>query len=278
MSLPADLRYALRTFRREPMFVAGIVLTFGLVIGTNAAMFGLVRRLMVAPPPGVQNAERVVRVATTLTEGDGSAFTMETTSYPAFRDLAMLDHTFDAVAAVATDSVTMEVNRQGYTLPDVSNGNTSVNNINFFDVPAGGVNALNFTIDNAIRTSVYNIAASGVPIVNDTLRGNNTNALLLDGIQNKVDIPGIGSIEGYLKGYVAEIGVEASHTSQMLEGEQTLVDNLTNQKTSVSGVSIDEEMTNLIKYQQSYSASARVITTIDEYLDVLINKMGLVGR
>ena len=106
MMLPSDIRYAFRTFRREPTFVAGIVLTFGLVIGTNAAMFGLVRRLMLAPPPGVQDAERVVRVATTLTTDDGSVFTMESTSYPAFRGLAALDRAFDAVAAVSTDSVT----------------------------------------------------------------------------------------------------------------------------------------------------------------------------
>jgi len=106
MSLLADIRYAVRTFRREPAFVAGIVLTFGLVIGTNAAMFGLVRRLMLAPPPGVQDADHVVRVATTFTVSDGSVFTMETTSYLAFRDLTALDRAFDAVAAVSTDSVT----------------------------------------------------------------------------------------------------------------------------------------------------------------------------
>ena len=106
MSLLADIRYAIRTLRREPTFVAGIVLTFGLVIGTNAAMFGLVRRLMFMPPPGVQDAERVVRVATALTADDGSVFTMETTSYPTFRDLTALDRAFAAVAAVAADSVT----------------------------------------------------------------------------------------------------------------------------------------------------------------------------
>ena len=107
VSLVTDIRYAFRTFRREPTFVAGIALTFGLVIATNAAMFGLVRRLMLAPPPGVQDAERVVRVATTLTADDGSVFTMETTSYPAFRDLATLDRAFAAVAAVSADSVTI---------------------------------------------------------------------------------------------------------------------------------------------------------------------------
>ena len=57
--LTRDLRYAARTFRREPAFVAGVVLTFGLVIGTNAAMFGLVQRLMLAAPSGIQDADRV---------------------------------------------------------------------------------------------------------------------------------------------------------------------------------------------------------------------------
>jgi flagellar hook-associated protein 1 FlgK len=47
---------------------------------------------------------------------------------------------------------------------------------------------------------------------------------------------------------------------------------------AISGVSLDEEMTNLIKYQHSYNGAARVITTMDEALDMLINRMGLVGR
>jgi len=88
MSLLTDTRYALRTFRREPLFVAGVVLTFGLVIGTNAAMFGLVQRLMLAPPPGIQDAERVVRVGLTFASEDGGRFTMTSTSYPVFRSLA----------------------------------------------------------------------------------------------------------------------------------------------------------------------------------------------
>ena len=117
MTLLSDIRYALRTFRREPTFVAGVVLTFGLVVGTNAAMFGLVRRLMLAPPPGVHDAGRVVRVATTLTTDDGNVFTMQSTSYPAFRDLAALDRAFDAVAAVSTDSVTTG---QGADLAEVA--------------------------------------------------------------------------------------------------------------------------------------------------------------
>ncbi|NAZ85447.1 flagellar hook-associated protein FlgK [Kineococcus indalonis] len=49
-------------------------------------------------------------------------------------------------------------------------------------------------------------------------------------------------------------------------------------RDSVSGVNIDEEMTNLVSYQHAYSAAARVLTTIDQALDTLINRTGLVGR
>lgn len=104
--LTRDLRYAARTFRREPAFVAGVVLTFGLVIGTNAAMFGIVQRLMLAAPPGIREAERVVRVGLTFVSEDGGRFTMTSTSYPVFRALSTLGGAFSGVAAVQADSMT----------------------------------------------------------------------------------------------------------------------------------------------------------------------------
>lgn len=51
-----------------------------------------------------------------------------------------------------------------------------------------------------------------------------------------------------------------------------------NQRMSVSSVSLDEEMTNLLKFQHAYNAAARIMTTTDELLDRVINNMGLVGR
>src|SRR5687767_11665499 len=102
-----ELRYAARTFRREPTFVAGVILTFGLAIGANAAMFGLVQRLMLAPPPGVSDAERVVRVGMTYSVEDGGVFTMTSTSYPVFQALSALGSVFAGVAAVQSDSMTI---------------------------------------------------------------------------------------------------------------------------------------------------------------------------
>ncbi len=49
-------------------------------------------------------------------------------------------------------------------------------------------------------------------------------------------------------------------------------------RDSISGVSHDEEGIDLIQYNKAYSAAARVMTTLDEALDTIINKMGIVGR
>ncbi len=58
---------------------------------------------------------------------------------------------------------------------------------------------------------------------------------------------------------------------------QSLSDAVDARRQSVSGVSMDEEMTNLIRFQRAYQASARVMSTMDSMLDQLINRTGTVG-
>ena len=69
-----------------------------------------------------------------------------------------------------------------------------------------------------------------------------------------------------------------SHSQKMLEGQEVLTDSLDITRHSISGVSLDEEMTMIIQYQHAYSAAARAISVMDEALDILINRTGLVGR
>ena len=75
-----------------------------------------------------------------------------------------------------------------------------------------------------------------------------------------------------------ELGTSSAHCSNMLTGQKSLVTNLENRKSSISGVSTDEEVVELLKYQHMYSAASRLITAIDEALDKLINSTGTVGR
>jgi len=82
----------------------------------------------------------------------------------------------------------------------------------------------------------------------------------------------------YYASLVGRIGTAASQASEMSSNQQLVVDQLNNRVQQVSGVSLDEEATNMIEYQHAYQAAARVITTMDEMLNTLINGTGLVGR
>ncbi|HTU97907.1 MAG TPA: flagellar hook-associated protein FlgK [Solirubrobacteraceae bacterium] len=83
-----------------------------------------------------------------------------------------------------------------------------------------------------------------------------------------------GSADQSYAAFVAQIGngVAAAQTTQATQ--QSVLTAVSNQRQSVSGVSLDEEMTNLIQYQQAYQASARVMNTIDDALNTLINTVG----
>ena len=104
--LRRDMGLALRTFRREPAFAAGIVLTFALAIGANATMFGIVQRLMLAAPPGVHDAARVARVRLTFSDGEREPYTVASTSWPVFRSVASHEHMLDGAVAFRHDTLT----------------------------------------------------------------------------------------------------------------------------------------------------------------------------
>jgi hypothetical protein len=103
--MTSEVAYVVRALRRQPAFAAGVVLTFALAIGVNATMFGLVSKLMLAPPAGVRDAEQVARVALRYLTDDGNEFVASTTSYPKFRALHGVTGAFSAVAASKADTL-----------------------------------------------------------------------------------------------------------------------------------------------------------------------------
>jgi len=72
--------------------------------------------------------------------------------------------------------------------------------------------------------------------------------------------------------------VQGQETSQMLANKTYIIEQLNNRRDAISGVSLDEEMTNMIKYQHAYNAAARVINVMDEMMEILVNKLGMAGR
>lgn len=79
------------------------------------------------------------------------------------------------------------------------------------------------------------------------------------------------TLNTYYSSMVSSLGTTASKASSDLTTSETQLTSIKNQRTSVSGVSLDEEMTSLIEYQHAYQANAKVISTIDSLLDVVIN-------
>src|SRR2546423_161136 len=86
-----------------------------------------------------------------------------------------------------------------------------------------------------------------------------------------------GSADTAYANLVARMGGESRAASQQQATSQTLVDAAQDRRQSASGVSMDEEMTNMVRFQRGYQASARVMSTMDEMLDTLINRTGRVG-
>ncbi len=79
----------------------------------------------------------------------------------------------------------------------------------------------------------------------------------------------------YYGNIVAVLGADVNRAKGLADSAQLLVDHLDGLRQSVQGVSIDEEVTNLNASQHAYNAAAKVISTIDEMLDTLINRTGV---
>jgi flagellar hook-associated protein 1 FlgK len=144
--------------------------------------------------------------------------------------------------------------------------------ISFFE--ESFLSAANIRLSQDVANDVTKIAASASGAI-----GDNANALAIVDLRKALLMTrGAATMEEFYNTIVGQIGIDTSKAIQLRENHALLVEQLENTRQSVQGVSLDEEMTQMIKYQHAFDAAARVITTIDEALDTVINNMGIVGR
>lgn len=107
--------------------------------------------------------------------------------------------------------------------------------------------------------------------------GDNTTVLATMKVRDeKITINGEQTtLDNYYKGIIADVGVATQHAQSMVKSQTTLLGYLDEQYESISGVSIDEEVVNLVQFQKAYDANAKVISTITDMLDTIINKLGV---
>ncbi len=149
----------------------------------------------------------------------------------------------------------------------------STQTITVGDLGAGSTTLLNFDqLGISIRMSTGAAAKAGADTVTDlTAGGHNTL------VTNTLYTPAQTTSDFY-SGLVGRIGTASSQAQEMSGNQQLVVDQLNQRVEQTSGVSLDEEATDMIRFQHAYQAAARVITTMDEMLNTLINGTGLVGR
>lgn len=141
---------------------------------------------------------------------------------------------------------------------------------NFFD--ASGTTAATFRVDASVTAANLKASDGGAA-------GDNTLALAVAALADKKFSSSGGSqIDGTFTNFYA---TSVSGLGQALAGVNSQVSNQSNieqlvrsQRDGISGVSLDEEMANLLKYQRAFQANSRVFNTIDTLLDQVVNQLG----
>ena len=145
---------------------------------------------------------------------------------------------------------------QGYTL-----SNPPETSIYFFDSYTNGVLSINKDILND---------PNKIAVSSDGTSGNGDIALNIANLATQKDANG-STILGSYSNLIAQIGTDNKNASDSAQAYQLSINQLQKQKSSVSGVSIDEEMGNVIRFQRSYDASAKIISIADQMLQTLLN-------
>jgi len=160
------------------------------------------------------------------------------------------------------------------------------------------VNALHttgYTVDGSTGINFFdpnNITASSIRLSTEITRnpdriitaqlaeaeGDNRIALAIHDLQDRqVMSNNSTTINDYYNTMIGSLGIVTQQAQSNAENYQSIVNQIVAAKESVEGVSLDEEMTNMIKYQHAYDAAARMITAMDEAMDTLIYRMGKTG-
>ncbi|MGV1100155.1 flagellar hook-associated protein FlgK [Thiovibrio sp. JS02] len=203
-------------------------------------------------------------------------------------------YSLDDVVSIINKSIEVATNSSGWVrasnslnslrlTPDASHQFAFANDTSNFLQVAGlntffsGSDAASIGMNSVVTDDLNRLAAGLVGPLGQVFRGDNSNSLQITEIQNYEYVTFTGGTQNTLDGfYNALVGEVANGTRTINRAFEfnTLVSNQMNEmRDSVSGVSLDEEMANLVKYQHAYTAAARLITMSDEMLLTLLDSV-----
>jgi flagellar hook-associated protein 1 FlgK len=178
------------------------------------------------------------------------------------KEIPGVQNSLDALASNLANAVNAQ-HLKGFDLNGAAGGNL------FVPPPAGGVGA-SASMAVAI-TDPTKIAASAGPAPGNP--GDNTNANALLALQNQTIVNGQTPLNAY-SGMVFNIGNDVSTVKAEQQSGSQVLQQIQDLQGGVSGVDINEEAANLIRFQNAYQASARVASVVDSLLQTTINMVG----
>ena len=147
--------------------------------------------------------------------------------------------------------------------PNITGAGTVIHTTSDLNGTADGSNAV-------LLTNIFNMEQkdTGLTIYKNPTAGSPT----------ETRPTGTVSLNNYYNSVTSALGIDANAMDTKVKFQEDVMTQIEAWRTSISGVNWNEELSNMIKFQQGYSASARCLTTMDEMLDRLVNNTGLVGR
>lgn len=201
---------------------------------------------------GVQHIVAGAKDLTTALQGGSLAGFIQVRD----QELPSLGGSLDELASGLANALNT-ANQAGFDLNGNAGGNL------FVPPPAGGVGAA-ATLSVSITDPALLAASS------DGSTGSNGNLAVLAAVHDQVVANGQTPLDFY-SNIVFQVGNATSNTSADANSSGLILQQLQDQRGSISGVSLDEEAANLIQYQTAYQAAARVVSTVNTLLDVAVN-------
>ena len=145
-----------------------------------------------------------------------------------------------------------------------------------FDV-APLVNPAEYIAVNAkIVNDVNNVAAGFPDGRGRSMMGDGRSAVEIAAIRNtQVMIGSSRTFDDYFADTVTKVGLKGEQAENMFLSQNSIMNDLRDLRDSISGVNIDEELADIIKFQHGYNAAAKFVSVIDEMLDTVINRLGV---
>jgi flagellar hook-associated protein 1 len=132
-----------------------------------------------------------------------------------------------------------------------------------------GSDASDMAVNSAVSTDPNLVAAASS---NTALPGDNSTAVAIAGLQNSLLMSGNGAtFNDFYTSLIGTVGNDVKSADFNHDHQTTMINHLEERRQDIAGVSLDEEMVNLVQYQHAYNAAAKLITTTDELMDTLLS-------